>query len=157
MRTILNASTGSPVPVTLDLNVQPLMHMGQPVLNGRGVAVMNDQWIYVSDRNGSYSINVNRAMYCEKMYLSQITIQKSIGENMLMDDDLKKFVDKVSDRIVFKKGGKWYRIYLRKINRRKFTIAKVVPYIAEYNPNARIFGCYAHEICIDWRNKWYVR
>lgn len=157
MRTVLNTSTGAPIPVTLDLNVKPLFRSGKPVTNGYGKQIMDDQWIYVSDRNGNYSINVNRAKYCEKMYMSQVSIQSSIGEKKLMDNELKLFVEKVSDKLVFEKYGRWYRVYLRKVNRRTFTIAKVVPYVAVYNPNARILGCYAFELCVDWRSKFYVR
>lgn len=157
MRTVLNTSTGAPIPVTLDLNVKPLFRSGKPVTNGYGKQIMDDQWIYVSDRNGNYSINVNRAKYCEKMYMSQVSIQSSIGEKKLMDNELKLFVEKVSDKLVFEKYGRWYRVYLRKVNRRTFTISKVVPYVAVYNPNVRILGCYAFELCVDWRSKFYVR
>lgn len=89
--------------------------------------------------------------------MSQVSIQSSIGEKKLMDNELKLFVEKVSDKLVFEKYGRWYRVYLRKVNRRTFTIAKVVPYVAVYNPNARILGCYAFELCVDWRSKFYVR
>jgi len=157
MRTITNTSTGKKIPVTLDLNIQPLLRSGKPVTNGHGRQIMNDEWIYIHDSNGTYSINVNRAKYCEKMYLSGITIQSSIGETKLMDKDLQKFVEQVSDKLVFEKFGSWYRVYLRKLTNRTFTIGKIVPYIAEYNPNARILNCYAHELCIDWRKKFYIK
>lgn len=157
MRTINSTMTGAQVPVTTDLNVQPLMRSGKPITNGNGNQVMNDNWIYVRDRNGNYAINVNRAKYCEKIYLSQVTIQSSIGEKKLMDADLKAFVTQVSDKLVFEKYGRWYRIYLRKKTSRTFGIAKIVPYVAIYNPNARVLGCYAYEICIDWRSKFYVK
>jgi hypothetical protein len=156
MRTITNTSNGSKIPVTMNLNVKPLFRSGKPVTNGYGEQIMDDQWIYVRDSNGCYSINVNRAKYCEKMYLSEVTIQSSIGEKKLMDEDLKKFCDQVSDKLVFQKYGRWYRVYLKKKTSRTFTISKVVPYVAIYNPNARVMGCYAYEICIDWKSKFYV-
>lgn len=157
MRTIHSTSTGNAIPVTTNLNVKPLMRAGKPVTNGKGQHIMNDQWIYVNDGRQNYSINVNRAKFCEKIYLSNVTIQESIGKKKLMDAELKTFVDQVSDKLVFEKYGRWYRIYLRKATNRTFTIAKVVPYIAVYNPNARILGMYAYEICVDWRKKFSVQ
>lgn len=156
-RTIHSTSTGAPVPVTIDLNVKPLMRAGKPVTNGNGKQVMDDQWIYVTERGDNYAINVNRAKYCEKIYLSNVTIQESIGQKKLMDKDLKNFVEQVSDKLVFQKNGRWYRVYLRKVTSRTFGIAKIVPYIAVYNPNARVMGVFAYEICIDWRSKFYVK
>lgn len=156
-RIINNTSTGAPIPVTVDLNVAPLMWMGKPVVNGNGKKIMNDNWIYVTDsRRHSYAINVNRAKYCEKIYMSHVTIQESIGAKKLMDNDLKAFVEQVSDKLVFQKYGRWYRVYLRTLTTRTFAIAKVVPYQAVYKPNAMIMGCPAHQICIDWRKKFYV-
>jgi hypothetical protein len=155
MRTILSTTTANRIPVTTDLNVSPLMLMGKPVTNGNGKGLMNDQWIYVNDGRGNYSINVNRAKYCEKIYMSNVTIQESIG-GKLMDKDLKKFVEQVSDKLVFQKYGKWYRVFLRKVTNKTFTIDKVVPYYCIYNPNGRLAGHYAHQICIDWRRTFYV-
>lgn len=157
MRTVIATGNGQQIPVTTDLNVQPLFRSGRPVKNANGRQIMNDEWIYVTDRNGCYSINVNRAKYCEKIYLSKITIQESIGEMKLMDKELKLFVERVSDKLVFEKYGKWYRVFLRKVSRRTFTIDKVVPYVAIYSPNARVLGQCAHDICIDWRSRFYVR
>lgn len=148
--------TGQPIPVTINLQVKPLMRAGKPMINGHNNPIMDDQWIYVNDGNGNYSINVNRAKYCEKIYLSQITIQSSIGEKKLMDKELKAFVEQVSDKLVFEKYGRWYRVYLRRLTNRTFTIGKVVPYIAVYNPNARVLGMWAHEICFDWRKKFHI-
>lgn len=159
MRTITSTGNGKLIPVTENsLNIQPLTRLGKPVTNGYGKPIMDDQWVYISDgRNGLYSINVNRAKFCEKIYLSKISIQESIGEKKLMDKDLKKFVEQVSDKLVFEKYGKWYRVFLRKISSRTFAIDKVVPYRFIYNPNERIGGNYAHELSINWRSKFYVR
>lgn len=150
--------SGQPVPVTLDLGVGPLFRSHKPVVNGHGQQIMNDQWIYLTDSNGNnYAINVYRSMYCEKMYLSNVDIQESIGDKKLMDKDLKNFCEQVSDKLVFEKYGRWYRIYLRKISSRTFGISKVVPYISVYNPNARVLGMWAHEMCIDWRKKFHLK
>lgn len=156
-RTINSIMTGGSIQVTADLDVKPLMWHGKPVLNGNGKQIMNDQWIYVTDRNGSYSINVNRSKYCEKIYMSNVTIRESIGEKKLMDNDLKLFIELVSDKLVFQKYGRWYRVYLRKVTSRTFTIDKVVPYFAVYNPNLKVGGFFAHDICVDWRKKFYVK
>lgn len=155
-RTVTSSLTGTPVPVTMDLGVKPLFRSGKPVKNGNGDHITNDRWIYVQDgRNGCYAINVNRARYCEKMYLSQITIRQTIEDKAILSPDLKLFIDKVSDKIVFQKYGHWYKVFLRKI-KRTYTIDKVIPYVAIYAPNAMVLGHYAHELCIDWREKFYV-
>lgn len=90
------------------------------------------------------------------MYLSVVTIRSYIGENKLMTKDLKKFVEKVGDKIVFQKYGKWYRIYLRKLTSRTFDIEKIVPYNWTVHPNMNVGGLYAHECAIDWRKKFYI-
>lgn len=157
MRTVTSPIDGQQIPVTKDLNVQPLTFLGKELKTPSGT-VMNDRWIYVNMPGyGMHSINVYRAHYCQKMYMSEITIQYSIGEKKLMDKDLQKFVDQVSDKIVFQKYGKWYRVYLRKRSNRTFTIDKVVPYNWTVNPNMMVGGRYAHQCCLDWRSAFYVR
>lgn len=144
---------GQSIPVTMDLNLQPLMLMGKPVLDGRGEKVMNDRWIYA---NG-HAINVWRSKYCEKMYLSNVTIAESIGASKLMDADLNKFVAQVSDKLVFEKYGRWYRIFLERKTKRTFGIKKVVPYNLTIDCNRMIEGVHAHHICVDWKERFYVK
>lgn len=157
MRTITSPLNGAQIPVTKDLKIEPLMLMGKPVTNGRGEPVMNDRWIYVQVPGyGLRAINVWRAHFCEKMYLSEVTIQEAIGANKLMDSDLKKFVDQVSDKVVFKKFGRWYRLFLRKITNRTFGIDKIVPYNWTIEPNMMIGGLKAHECAINWRSNFYI-
>jgi hypothetical protein len=153
--------TGQQIPVSEEiakkLNVKPLIYMGKEIRTPSGV-VMNDRWIFVRmPGHGERAINVNRANYCQKMYLSQITIKESIGDNKLMDDDLQKFVEKVSDKIVFEKYGRWYRVFLTKKTRRTFEIKKVVAYNWTIDPNREFDGIMAHQLCIDWKSKFYVK
>jgi hypothetical protein len=160
-RTILSASTGSKIPVNKEmsekLGVKPLLLMGKPVTNGNGEVILNDQWIYVyMPGYGSKAINVNRAKYCQKMYESEITIQSAIG-NKLMDSDLTKFVNQVSDKLVFEKYGRWYRIFLYKKSNRTFGIQKIIPYIWTVDQNRIFDHYYVHELAIDWKRKFYVK
>lgn len=122
---------------------------------------MNDRWIYIQDpqwKSNQYSINVWRARYCEKVYMSQITIRSAIGEKKLMDKDLQLFVDKVSDKLVFEKFGKWYRVFLSKKTNRTFGISKVQPYYFSIGLNLKVNG-FSHDYlaCIDWKQAFYVR
>ena len=158
LRTIPNTLTGSPTPVTFDLKVQPLTFMGESVKNGRGETVMNDSWIYVEMPHwGLHAINVNRAKYCEKMYLSKVTIKESIPQNKLMDSELKEFIEKVSDKLVFEKFGKWYRVFLFQKTRRTFGIKKIALYKWTYDPGRKYDGVFAYNLSIDWRAAFYVR
>lgn len=161
MRTITSPMNGSQVPVTIDLNVQPLILMNQPVTNGRGEAVMNDRWIYIQDpqwKSNQYSINVWRSRYCEKIYMSQITIREAVGEKKLFDKDLQLFIDKVSDKLVFEKFGRWYRVFLEKKTSRTYGILKVQPYYFSLGLNLKVKG-FSHDYlaCIDWKQAFYVR
>lgn len=156
MRTIYSARTGNQIPVTKDLNVQPLTYLGEQITTPSGV-VMNDRWIYVNMPNyGPCAINVYRAHFCEKMYLAEVTIQESIG-NKLMDDELKVFVENISDRLVFQKYGKWYRVFLEPKTSRTFKIQKIVPYNWVINPNMKVGNHYAHQCCIDWKSTFYAK
>jgi len=138
------------------LNVRPLVYMGKTISTPSGI-VMDDRWIYVNVAGyGSMAINVNRANYCQKMYQSEITIQESIG-NKLMDSDLKKFVEKVSDRIVFQKYGKWYRIFLCKKSNRTYGISKIVLYNWTIEPNRQFDGVSVSDMSIDWKRKFFVK
>lgn len=176
MRNILNATAGHQIPVTIDLNIQPLTkpiiksgkkYGREDIINGNGRTIMNDQWYFTSNWpfGGMVAANVYRSYYCEKMYLSNVTIQESIGINKLMDADLQKFVSQVSDKIVFNKYGKWYRVYLRKITNRTFGIAKITPYTYTilsgshpmYDKILNTTGLHPYEISVDWKKKFYVR
>lgn len=160
-RTVSSPMNGQRIPVNAEierkLNVQPLMYEGKVVKNGNGKVVMNDQWIYVNmPHHGMVAINVHRAEYCQKMYMSQITIQETIG-NKLMDTDLQKFVEQVSDKIVFEKYGKWYRVELYKKTSRTFGLKKVQLYKWVVDPNRKFDGIFAYNLSIDWKSAFYVR
>lgn len=156
MKTTISSVSGQEVPRTKDLNIKPLIHGGKPVTNGNGNPVMDDRWIYVRTSMGQGVINLWRARYCEKMYLSEVKIQDSIGVNKLLDNDLADFIKNVSDKLVFEKHGKWYRIYLRKINSRRFGIKKVTPYNFTIDQNTTHGGIFNHNLCVDWRSLFYV-
>jgi len=137
MRVVLDAKTGSPIPVTTDLNIQPLtlsdfdrngiFVKNAVIKNGNGKEVMNDQWIYVKVGGyGRIAMNVNRSNFCKKEYLKKVTILESIG-NKKITPKLAEFILKVSDKLVFEKFGKTYRVFLKKIGR-KFCVKKVVLY-----------------------------
>jgi len=113
-REIFSATNGQKVPVTVDLNVETLMYDGKPVTNGYGQQIMNDCWIYVYMKGyGNCAINVNRSQYCEKVYLSNMTILESI-QNGKTTKRLADFIKTVSDKLVFEKDGITYRVYLTK-------------------------------------------
>lgn len=157
MNTIISPNNGQRVPVTIDLKVEPLMLMGKPVTNGRGEQVMNDRWIYINMPGyGMKAINVWRAHYCEKMYMSKVGIRESIGEKKLLTKELKVFLEHVSDKLVFQKFGKWYRVYLRAITNRTYSINKVVPYNWTVNPNMNVGGKMAHQCCLDWISAFHL-
>lgn len=152
--TILSTTTGQQIPVTFqDDSIKPLMHLGKPVTDGNGNVVMNNRWIYVD----GCAINVWRARMFEKRYLSEVSIQESIGINKLMDKDLKTFVDQVSDKLVFKKYGKTYRVFLEKKTNRTFGIKKVALFNWTIDPNTKHDGIHNYNLSIDWKSKFYVK
>ena len=153
---ILNTSTGSPIPRTENMGIEPLKYEGRVVKNMKGNVVYNDQWIYVNTTAGRRAINVWRSKYCEKVYLSNVKIIDSIGKRAKLSKDLKLFIDKVADTLAFKKFGKWYRIFLRQEGN-TFYIARVALYKWVYEPNRKIDGLWAYELAVDWRQKFYVR
>ena len=63
----ISSVSGQEIPRTLELNIQPLIHEGQVVINGNGKTVMDDRWIYVNTSAGRRVINLWRARYCGKM------------------------------------------------------------------------------------------
>ena len=172
-RTILDPCQGRPIPVTIDLNIKPLMISGKHVINGKGQPLMDDQWFYESTTGGAHvnlCRNLWRSRYCQKMYMAQVTIQESIGANKLMDSELKEFCEKVSDKIVFQKHGKWYRIFLYKKTSRTFGIEKISlyrwtlglnltatqPY--DNNQSAKVItgGLHDYMLAIDWRSVFFI-
>lgn len=152
MRTITNTSTGRQIPVSVDLKIQPLILEGKTIRNGNGRIMMNDEWIYVPSNTGQVAMNVNRAMYCEKMYLAATTIRESIGPNTTMDNELTEFSKTVADTLAFEKNGKWYRLYLSRLDD-TFSISKVIPYTSVYRPNIwnNNINNWAHKLSIDWK------
>jgi hypothetical protein len=137
-RTVNDTVIGRPIPVTVDLKVSPLTYSAfdkegnfiknRPVINGHGRQIMNDEWIYVTMPNyGPMSINVNRANYCQKVYLMNTKITDTI--NKKASRRLQKFIDTVADTLVFEKNGVSYRIYLNE-GRKEMELASVKPYWA---------------------------
>ena len=128
MQTTMCAMTGQQVPVKALYN-DPLTHSkfinGVFVRNAPIGKLKNNEWAYVNDGYGNYSINVVRADYCMLLELEQITILDSIG-NKPITKRLARFIDEVAPTLVFKKFGRKYRIYLKKVGR-TFDIKKVVP------------------------------
>lgn len=113
-RKIINPVNGNEVPVTINLNVKPLYYAGKKVINGSGNNVLDDQWIYVNMAHyGLKSINVNRSQFCQKIYLSNISIKDSINSNKITAK-LEKFIKEVSDKLVFEKNGITYRVFIKK-------------------------------------------
>ncbi len=133
-RNIYDSVTGRKVPVTIDLNVTPLIYQGKPVKNGHGKIVMNDQWIYMYQKAyGNFAINVNRSQYCEKVYLSNVTILESIDGKT--SKRLSAFIANVSDKLVFEKNGITYRVFLIK-TKSGFDLSHVKPYwLITHSPN----------------------
>lgn len=124
--TIISPMNGQRIAAT-DSTIQPLVHAGEIVKNGRGEVVMNNQWIYVNDGYGNYSINTVRADYCIMQEMKKVTIMESI-DNKKVTKRLQRFIDEVSGNLVFTKYGKTYRVFLKKITSRTYDIAKIVPY-----------------------------
>lgn len=128
---VLDANTGNMIPVTVDLKVNPLMYKKRPVVNGNGRKLMDNEWVYVNCGGyGNVAINVNRANYCKKIYLSNISIIESIGLKKITSK-LQSFIDQVSDKLVFEKDGTSYRVYLSYNKRKKeYDLNYVWPYWA---------------------------
>lgn len=136
-RTITSGSDGNQIPVTVDLKIAPLTHSefingkfvkNNPVVNGQGRQMMNDEWIYVTVRNyGHISINVNRSNYCRKIYLMHTKIADSISKPV--SERLQRFIDTVSDTLVFIKDGVSYRVELTE-GKKEMDLKRVYPYWA---------------------------
>lgn len=154
-RTVYGATAGETIPVTVELNVQPLTESyidqtgnlikNAPIIRSDGKPVMNDEWIYTIVPNyGRISINVNRANYCKKIYMMQVSIIDSIG-HAKVTERLQRFINIVSDKLVFIKDGVTYQVYLTK-NKGKFDLKGVVIYWA----NCGLGGIHAP----DPNNSW---
>lgn len=138
-RTIISTSVYQKIPVTVNLNVKPLTFSekvngkflkNNPVKRSNGSLVMNDEWIYVFSPNyGRIAINMNRANYCQKVYLSNVRILESIG-NKKISKRLERFIENVSDKLVFEKNGITYRVYLKEVSKGLFDLSHVWPYWA---------------------------
>lgn len=127
MRTINSTLTFAPIPVTVDLNVEPLKIEGKLIRNRAGEVIMNDQWLYGSDR---YPINLNRSAYCAKVYLMNTKIaDQAASEGRKPTDRLKRFIKQVSSTMVFEHNGIAYRVYLRE-DGKEMDLASVRPYWA---------------------------
>ena len=73
-----------------------------------------------------------------------------------MDRELKDFCEKVSDKIVFEKFGKWYRVFLYKKTSRTFGIKKVVIYNWTINPNEKYNGIFNYALSLDYKSVFYL-
>jgi hypothetical protein len=130
-RTVFDTNTAKEIPVTVDLNVKPLFYQKKPVVNGNGKHKMDDEWMYVNCKGyGNIAINVNRANFCKKVYLSQVNIIDSIGGEKVTER-LQKFINKVSEKLVFTYNGTAYQVFLNYNKKKKiFDIDHVWPYWA---------------------------
>lgn len=134
---IRSATDGVLIPVTVDLKVQPLIashykygewRKRAQVTDGNGVPKYDNEWIYVNQGHGSYSINVNRANYCTKIYLMNTKIESVISKKP--SARLQRFMDTVADTLVFEKNCKSYRVGL-KMENGQMELDYVRPYWAE--------------------------
>jgi hypothetical protein len=134
-REIISGSNGQHIPVTVKLNIKPLIYKGEVIKNGHGKIIMDDQWIYVYERAfGNFSINVNRSQFCEKVYLSNTKITDSINGGKITKR-LAEFIKKISDTLVFEKNGITYRVYLKKTTK-GFDLSHIKLYwLITHSPN----------------------
>ena len=166
MQTITSPTTGEKIPVRSNIELKPLTHSS--FVNGKFVRnaeittpsgiVMNNRWICVNDGYGMYSINVIRSEYCILQELKSTTISESIG-NKKITLRLQRFIDEISPTLAFKKYGKTYRVYLKKVGY-KYDLLKVMPYWAttSIGCNKNIKGlCHAHQLVIDIDSIFYVK
>lgn len=113
MREINSTLNFNKIPVTTDLNVKALVHIGEIITRANGEIVFNDEWIYVYlPHYGCHSINVIRSQYCEKRYLMNVSIISQSGGKMTKR--LQDFTVQVSPNLVFEKDGITYRVFLKK-------------------------------------------
>ncbi len=132
------------------LNVKPLSKLA---MNGN--IVLDDKFMYTPSTSGLIAINTNRYKYCKKMYASEKSIKSIVGDK-LMDDDLKLFILKVSDKIVFEKYGKWYGIEVYKKTRRTYGIKRVYLYKWAYDPNRQFYVIYAYNLSLYWKSAFHI-
>lgn len=138
-RSLISTGDGVTIPVTVDLKVNPLRHAGAIVRNMNGKVKMDDEWIYVYQKGyGNYSINVNRAQYCEKVYLANTSLLDSVGSKKITRR-LASFLEQVSDKHVFEKNGITYRVYLDRKKEKTIDLDCVKPYwLRQHSPNLPI-------------------
>ncbi len=137
------------------LKVKPLSKDGKVRYNMNGNPILDDKFMYVSSNAGCVAINTNRYKYCKKMYASEKSIKSIVGDK-LMDNDLKLFILKVSDKMVFEKYGRWYGIEIYKKTRRTYGIKKVYLYKWAYDPNRQFDGIYTHNLSFDWKSAFHI-
>lgn len=132
---LLGSVTGREVSISENLNIKPLVWLGNEIRNGRKETVMNDSWIYVNmPKFGNISINVPRSQYCSKTYMSTTSISKHVG-HANMTTNLQKFIVEVSSKLVFFKDGVTYKVLLKK-TKKGWDIDCVKPYwLITHSPN----------------------
>lgn len=153
-RKIFSPTSGKEIPVTVDLNVKPLIYDQKVMKNGKGEVMMDDRWIYVVMQGyGRISINVNRSSYCEKVYLSNLNILDSIDKTP--SRRLKKFIETISDKLVFKFGDTTYRVYLKYVKGKGYDIDSVKPFWALQGTGGIMPSWFAQEKKFghDWHAK----
>lgn len=155
-RTVSSPVNGKEIPVTVDLKVKQLTISGIPVKNGNGRQIMDDEWIYIWCKGyGNISINVNRASYCQKVYLSNVSILDSIGYDKITKE-LQNFIDTVSDKLVFEFNLKTYQVFLKK-TKSGYDIDFVKPYWATILTGGIMSSWSFHERlwpgCSQWNYK----
>ena len=140
------------------------MYLGKPVRNGNGEIKMNDEWIYVYQKGyGNYSINVNRAQYCQKIYQSKLDVWDVIKAAKITSR-FARFIATVSDKKIFIIDGITYEMFIHKTS--KGYDFHVKPYwLKTHSPNIPIaniperykslvkpeksYSHWAHELVVD--------
>jgi hypothetical protein len=152
-QTITSATNGQHVP---GISSNILIRMGKPVINGNGQPITDDRWIYVSDRNGRYSINVPRSEYCRKLSMMQISILESIG-NKKVTKRLQNFIDKIASTLVFEKYGHTYQVSLKKVGY-KYDLDRVFPYWNEsaISRQKKYCGLHNYQISVHIKSTFFV-
>jgi hypothetical protein len=133
-RHVFSPLNGQPVKVSADLNVKPLLFLSQPIINGNKRQIMDDEWIFVDlPKYGTYPINLNRAYFCQKVYLSNTPIT-SLGNFFNLSKNKQQFIDSITSSVVFDYNGIVFHIFITKIGRIYDFVIK--PYwLANKSPN----------------------
>lgn len=125
MRTVASTLDGKLIPVTKKIKVSPLKFCGEEIKNGHGMTVMDDNWVYVGTPQERYSINTKRAEYCQLQYLREVKIYDSFQGKA--SPQLERFINTVSDSLIFEKEDITYRVFLKK-SKKGFEIDYIKPY-----------------------------